>query len=109
MYNRRVLAGEFAVINKYLFKDLIDLGIWNPALRNQIIAERGSVQGIQGIPAGLKELYKTVWEIKQKAVIDQAADRCGHGHRNYYYYYYYYLLYSTIRHANGNHLFISPQ
>jgi len=75
MYNRRVLAGEFPVINKYLLKDLVDRGLWTTSLRNQLIAERGSVQDIQAIPADLKELYKTVWEIKQKCIIDQAADR----------------------------------
>lgn len=75
MYNRRVLAGEFPVINKYLLKDLVDRGLWTPDLRNQLIAERGSVQSIQSIPQDLKDLYKTVWEIKQKVVIDQAADR----------------------------------
>lgn len=74
MYNRRVLAGEFPVVNKYLLKDLVDGGHWTPALRNQLIADRGSVQNLP-IPPELKELYKTVWEIKQKAVIDQAADR----------------------------------
>lgn len=75
MYNRRVLAGEFPVINKYLLKDLIDRGLWTQDLRNQLMAERGSVQAIASVPQDLKELYKTVWEIKQKVVIDQAADR----------------------------------
>lgn len=75
MYNRRVLAGEFTVINKYLLKDLVDRGIWTPEIRNQIIADRGSIQRVAQIPSELKELYKTVWEIKQKTIIDQAADR----------------------------------
>lgn len=75
MYNRRVLAGEFTVVNKYLLKDLVDRGIWTPEIRNQIIADRGSIQRVAQIPAELKELYKTVWEIKQKTIIDQAADR----------------------------------
>lgn len=75
MYNRRVLAGEFTVVNKYLLKDLIDLDLWTPEVRNQIIADRGSVQNIHSIPQEIKNLYKTVWEIKQKTVIDQAADR----------------------------------
>ena len=75
MYNRRVLAGEFPVVNKYLLKDLVDGGLWTPALRNELIANRGSVQNIAAIPAELKALYKTVWEIKQKNVIDQAAQR----------------------------------
>lgn len=56
-------------------KDLLDRGLWTPEMRNLIISERGSVQNIPRMPADLKELYKTVWEIKQKAVIDQAADR----------------------------------
>lgn len=75
MYNRRVLAGEFTVVNKYLLKDLVDRGIWTADIRNQIIADRGSVQRVSGIPQEIKDLYKTVWEIKQKAIIDQAADR----------------------------------
>jgi ribonucleoside-diphosphate reductase subunit M1 len=75
MYNRRVLAGEFTVVNKYLLKDLVDRGIWNDAIRNQIMAEKGSIQRVVGIPQDLKDLYKTVWEIKQKTIIDQAADR----------------------------------
>jgi ribonucleoside-diphosphate reductase alpha chain/ribonucleoside-diphosphate reductase subunit M1 len=75
MYNRRVLAGEFTVVNKYLLKDLIDLDLWNPEIRNQIIADRGSIQNIRSIPQEIKNLYKTVWEIKQKTIIDQAADR----------------------------------
>ena len=75
MYNRRVLAGEFPVVNKYLLEDLMRLNLWTPELRNQLLAERGSVQGIAEIPQDIKELYKTVWEIKQKCVIDQAADR----------------------------------
>jgi ribonucleoside-diphosphate reductase alpha chain/ribonucleoside-diphosphate reductase subunit M1 len=75
MYNRRVLAGEFTVINKYLLRDLVDMGYWTNEVRNQLIADRGSVQNIPQIPKELKELYKTVWEIKQKVIIDQAADR----------------------------------
>ena len=75
MYNRRVLAGEFTVVNKYLLKDLVEKGMWTPEVRNQIIADRGSVQGIRCLPQELKNLYKTVWEIKQKVIIDQAADR----------------------------------
>eukprot|EP00597_Dinobryon_sp_UTEXLB2267_P007494 CAMPEP_0170086920 /NCGR_PEP_ID=MMETSP0019_2-20121128/21493_1 /TAXON_ID=98059 /ORGANISM="Dinobryon sp., Strain UTEXLB2267" /LENGTH=634 /DNA_ID=CAMNT_0010304243 /DNA_START=512 /DNA_END=2416 /DNA_ORIENTATION=- len=75
MYNRRVLAGEFTVVNKYLLKELVEKGLWTPEVRNQIIADRGSVQKVAVIPQDIKELYKTVWEIKQKAIIDQAADR----------------------------------
>eukprot|EP01035_Chromulina_nebulosa_P018017 gene18017-23656_t len=75
MYNRRVLAGEFTVINKYLLKELVEKGLWNDVVRNQIIADKGSIQNVESIPADIKELYKTVWEIKQKVIIDQAADR----------------------------------
>lgn len=75
MYNRRVLAGEFTVVNKYLLKDLVESGLWTSEVRNQIIADRGSVQKVAAIPKEIKDLYKTVWEIKQKAIIDQAADR----------------------------------
>jgi ribonucleoside-diphosphate reductase alpha subunit len=75
MYNRRVLAGEFTVVNKYLLRDLVEGGLWTSEVRNQIIADRGSVQKVASIPQDLKDLYKTVWEIKQKAIIDQAADR----------------------------------
>ena len=75
MYNRRVLAGEFTVVNKYLLKDLVETGLWTSAVRNQIIADRGSIQKVASIPKEIKDLYKTVWEIKQKAIIDQAADR----------------------------------
>jgi ribonucleoside-diphosphate reductase alpha subunit len=75
MYTRRVLAGEFTVVNKYLLLDLTARGLWTPEVRNQIIAERGSVQNVASIPQDLKDLYKTVWEIKQKVILDLAADR----------------------------------
>ncbi len=75
IYTRRVLSGEFVIVNKHLLKDLITLGIWNNDLKNQIIAANGSIQKIDGIPAEIKELYKTVWEIKQRNLIDMAADR----------------------------------
>jgi ribonucleoside-diphosphate reductase alpha chain len=75
MYTRRVLSGEFAVVNKHLVKDLISLGLWNEAMKDRIIAHNGSVQYIPEIPADLKELYKTVWEIKQKSILEMAADR----------------------------------
>ena len=75
IYNRRVLSGEFVVVNKFLLKDLIELGLWNPTMKNKLIAENGSVQNIPKIPTELKELYKTVWEIKQKTIIDMAAER----------------------------------
>jgi len=75
LYSRRVLAGEFAVVNKHLLKDLIAAGLWTEATRNQIIADRGSVQNVAGLSPELKALYKTVWEIKQKTILDMAADR----------------------------------
>lgn len=75
IYTRRVLSGEFIVVNKHLLRDLTELGLWNDELKNKLMAANGSVQQIDEVPANLKELYKTVWEIKQKAVIDMAADR----------------------------------
>ncbi|WP_266203529.1 ribonucleoside-diphosphate reductase subunit alpha [Pontibacter kalidii] len=75
IYLRRVLSGEFMVVNKHLLKDLIALGIWNDKMKNDIIAANGSVQDIPNIPQHIKDLYKTVWEISQRAVIDMSADR----------------------------------
>ena len=75
IYNRRVLSGEFVVVNKYLLRDLVDAGIWNDTIKNKLIAANGSVQKIDEIPASLKELYKTVWEIKQRTLIDMSKDR----------------------------------
>lgn len=75
IYTRRVLSGEFVIVNKHLLKDLVKLGLWNDKLKNKIIAANGSIQEINEIPDNIKELYKTVWEIKQKAIIDMAADR----------------------------------
>jgi ribonucleoside-diphosphate reductase alpha chain len=75
IYARRVLSGEFAVVNKHLLKDLIKLGLWNDSMKNKLISANGSVQGIPEIPKDLKELYKTVWEIKQKTILEMAADR----------------------------------
>ncbi len=75
IYNRRVLSGEFIVVNKYLLKDLVDLGIWNNKIKEKIIAQNGSVQSIEEIPQDIKDIYKTVWEIKQRSLIDMAADR----------------------------------
>ena len=75
MYNRRVLAGEFTIVNKYLLNDLTERGLWTSSVRNQIIADGGSVQNVAEIPADLKALYKTVWEISQKKILDMAADR----------------------------------
>ncbi|MFA9212534.1 MAG: ribonucleoside-diphosphate reductase subunit alpha [Candidatus Methylacidiphilales bacterium] len=75
IYTRRVLSGEFVVVNKHLLKDLVQLGLWTNDMKNKIIAANGSVQNIVGIPENIKELYKTVWEIKQRNLIDMAADR----------------------------------
>jgi ribonucleoside-diphosphate reductase alpha chain len=75
IYTRRVLSGEFVIVNKHLLKDLVQLNLWNPTMKNKIIAANGSVQNIPEIPAHIKELYKTVWEIKQRNLIDMAADR----------------------------------
>jgi ribonucleotide reductase alpha subunit len=75
IYVRRTLAGEFTVVNKYLVADLMAAGLWTPELKDRIIAANGSVQGIAEIPGPLKARYKTVWEIKQKTLIDMAADR----------------------------------
>lgn len=75
IYSRRVLSGEFVIVNKHLLKDLVKLGIWNDGLKNKIIVANGSVQGINEIPDNVKALYKTVWEISQKVIINMAADR----------------------------------
>ena len=75
MYSRRVLAGEYPVINKYLLKELMELGIWSDAMKAQLVARYGSVQGIPEIPAEVQARYKTVWEISQKTLIDMAAAR----------------------------------
>jgi ribonucleoside-diphosphate reductase alpha subunit len=75
VYKRKTLAGDFIVINKYLVRDLIRLGIWSKDVKDQIVLHEGSLQTIESIPSELKELYKTVWEIKQKAIIDHAAIR----------------------------------
>ena len=75
IYSRRVTSGEFAVVNPHLLKDLTDLGLWNSRMKNRILAEGGSVQNIPEIPAELKAIYKTVWEIKMRTLIDFAAER----------------------------------
>jgi ribonucleoside-diphosphate reductase alpha chain len=75
IYTRRVLAGEFAMVNKHLVRDLIQLGLWNEEMKDRIIAHNGSVQYIPEIPADMKEIYRTVWEIKQKSILEMAADR----------------------------------
>lgn len=75
IYSRRVLSGEFVVMNKHLLHDLTEMGLWSPVLKNKIINENGSVSKIPEIPEQLKAIYKTVWEIKQKTLVDMAADR----------------------------------
>ena len=75
IYVRRTLSGEFIVINKHLLRDLIQLGLWDEDMRNHLIAEHGSVQNIKEIPDDLKKLYRTVWEIPQRAIIDMSCDR----------------------------------
>ncbi|TGL12269.1 ribonucleoside-diphosphate reductase subunit alpha [Leptospira meyeri] len=75
IYSRRVLSGEFIIVNKHLLHDLIELGLWNSEIKNQIIAAGGSIQSIPSIPDSIKEIYKTVWEMKQRSLIDMARDR----------------------------------
>jgi ribonucleoside-diphosphate reductase alpha chain len=75
LYARRVLAGDFMVVNKYLVEDLTGLGLWTTDIRTQIIADNGSVQNISEIPADIRDLYKTAWEIPQKTLINMARDR----------------------------------
>lgn len=74
-YSRRVLAGEFQVVNPYLLKDLVEMGLWSEDMKNRLIASGGSIQQIPSIPEDIKELYKTVWEMSQKVIIDMAAGR----------------------------------
>merc|ERR1711935_1325693 len=74
IYARRVLSGEFTVVNNHLLSDLTELGLWDPSLKNELISNNGSVQGLD-IPDELKAIYKTVWEIKQRVLVDMAADR----------------------------------
>jgi len=75
IYLRRVLAGEFTLVNKHMLKDLIEINLWDNDMKEEIIFNRGSIQNIGRIPQKLKDIYKTVWEIKQKVIIDMAADR----------------------------------
>jgi len=75
IYTRRVLSGEFIIVNKHLLRDLVKLGLWNDTLKNKLMAANGSVQNIEEIPDNIKALYKTSWEISQKVIIDLAADR----------------------------------
>jgi ribonucleoside-diphosphate reductase alpha chain len=75
LYKRKTLAGEFIIVNKYLITDLVKLGLWNKDMKNKIIINDGSIQAIQEVPEELRNLYKTSWELKQKVLIDQSADR----------------------------------
>lgn len=75
IYVRRVLSGEFVVVNKYLLKDLVRLGLWNEEMKNNLVRASGSVQAIPNIPQNIKDLYKTAWEIKQRSLLDMSADR----------------------------------
>ena len=75
LYSRRVLSGEFMVVNKYLVEDLVALGLWTSDVRTQIIANNGSIQTMLELPAEMRELYKTVWEIPMKTLINMARDR----------------------------------
>ncbi|MBB5395958.1 ribonucleoside-diphosphate reductase subunit alpha [Mucilaginibacter sp. AK015] len=75
IYTRRVLSGEFVIVNKHLLRDLVDRGLWTNNMKDRIISANGSIQDIAEIPADIKELYKTVWEIKMRNIIDMAADR----------------------------------
>jgi ribonucleoside-diphosphate reductase alpha chain len=75
IYTRRTLSGEFIVVNNHLLRDLTKLGMWNPTMKNQLIAANGSIQNIPEIPENLKALYRTAWEISQRAILDMAADR----------------------------------
>jgi ribonucleoside-diphosphate reductase alpha subunit len=75
IYTRRTLSGEFIIANKHLMKDLISMGLWSENMRQKLIATNGSVQPIAEIPQNIKDIYKTVWEISQKSIIDMSADR----------------------------------
>ena len=75
IYSRRVLAGEFQVVNPWLLKDLVDMGLWSDNMKNRIISDGGSIQNIPNVPADIKTLYKTVWEISQRTIVQMAADR----------------------------------
>lgn len=75
IFKRKTISGEFIVVNKHLMRDLISLGLWNKQMRDDIISNGGSIQSIETIPQSVREIYKTIWEIKQKTLIDMAADR----------------------------------
>src|SRR5690606_30599458 len=72
IYTRRVLSGEFIVVNKHLLEDLVELGLWNDGLKQEIMRANGSVQHVDVIPQHIKELYKTVWELSMKDIIDMS-------------------------------------
>ncbi len=75
IYSRRTLSGEYVVVNKHLLKDLVELGLWDHSMKERLMASNGSVQHMDDVPQNIKDLYKTVWEIKQKILIDMSADR----------------------------------
>ncbi|MCF8273888.1 MAG: ribonucleoside-diphosphate reductase subunit alpha [Flavobacteriaceae bacterium] len=75
IYTRRVLSGEFIVVNKHLLEDLVELGLWNDGLKQEVMRANGSIQGIDAIPQHIKELYKTVWELSMKDIIDMSRQR----------------------------------
>ena len=75
VYSRRVLSGDFQILNPHLVNDLVDLQLWNENMKNQLIFNEGSIQKIPEIPQSIKDIYKTVWEISQRDIIDMAADR----------------------------------
>jgi ribonucleoside-diphosphate reductase alpha chain len=75
IFTRRTLAGEFIVVNKHLVAALLERGLWSVALKDAIVANNGSVQGLKEVPADIQALFKTVWEIKQRTLVDMAAER----------------------------------
>ena len=75
IYTRRVLSGEFIVVNKYLLEDLVALGVWNEDMKQELMQANGSIQNIKGIPDDIKEIYRTVWEMSMKDIIDMARHR----------------------------------
>lgn len=75
LFKRNTLSGDFVVVNKYLVHDLLQLGLWTKEMKNQIILDEGSIQGVSSIPQNIKDLYKTAWEVKQRSMIDMAAER----------------------------------
>ncbi|MBK5278657.1 MAG: ribonucleoside-diphosphate reductase subunit alpha, partial [Bacteroidia bacterium] len=75
IYTRRTLSGEFIIANKHLMKDLISLGLWSEGMRQKLVGANGSIQSIPEIPQHIKDIYRTVWEISQKSIIDMSADR----------------------------------